>query len=241
MIYRNKMNPINEGGFVGMINILIVEDDDFIREILKYALTKEGYEVIEAANLKTAYECISKDIELAMLDVMLPDGDGFSLCKHIIEHDIAPVIMLTARNDISDKLTGLNLGAEDYISKPFDIREVIARVKIVLRRSDKKDVQENDVISLTNRIKVYKTSHEVEVEGKLIKLKRKEFKLLLTLIENKNVVLSREKLLDIVWGYDFIGDTRTVDVHVQRLRKKLGETKENSVIKTVFGVGYKLI
>lgn len=225
-----------------MYKILIVEDDDFIRDILTYSLRKEGFITYEASDGLQAEEIINNTpFDLALLDVMLPDTDGFSICKRITKLSLAPVIMLTAKDDISDKLMGLDIGADDYIVKPFDIREVIARIRIVLKRGGSNNRSQEGVIQIKEDIKVYKDSHEVEVKDMRIKLKRKEFKLLLALIENRNIVLSRDKLLDIVWGYDFIGDTRTVDVHIQRLRKKLGETKDDSIIKTVFGVGYKMI
>lgn len=227
---------------IRMGNILVVEDDLFIRDILTYALKKEGYTVLEAADGKEASAYIEEgDFELALLDVMLPDTDGFTLCQQITSKDIAPVIMLTAKNDISDKLMGLDIGADDYITKPFDIREVIARISVVLRRQEKKNTEtDRDVIVINEDVKIYKNSHQVMVHGKMIELKRKEFQLMLALAENRNIVLSRDRLLEKVWGYDFEGDSRTVDVHVQRLRKRLGDTKENSIIQTVFGVGYKM-
>lgn len=225
-----------------MMTILVVEDDGFIRDILTYSLKKEGFQVLEACDGREAFKIINNNkFDLALLDVMLPDTDGFTICKKIMTNKLAPVIMLTAKSDISDKLMGLDLGAEDYILKPFDIREVIARINIVLRRNKKVEEETNNVLVVNPNIEIYKDRHEVKVNGEVIRLKRKEFKLLLTLAENRNRVLSREKLLDMVWGYDFEGDFRTIDVHIQRLRKKLGDKKDGSIIQTVFGVGYKMI
>lgn len=229
-------------GVDGMKRILVVEDEHFIRDILTYALRKEEYHVLEASNGAEARSIMEDEcFDLALLDVMLPDTDGFELCKEITNKNLAPVIMLTAKNDITDKLAGLGLGAEDYITKPFDIREVLARIQIVLRRSKAMIMHQGEGLSINQRMTIMKDSHEVIMDNKRIPLKRKEFQLLLTLAENSNRVLSRDQLLQLVWGYDFEGDSRTVDVHIQRLRKKLGETKDNSVIETVFGVGYKLV
>lgn len=224
-----------------MKRLLVVEDDPFIKEILVYALKKEKFEVLEASDGEEALSYIEKrNFDLALLDVMLPDTDGFTLCKKIITHKIAPVIMLTARNDISDKLTGLGLGADDYITKPFDIREVIARINIVLKRNSQTEQSHDEGIQISVDTFISKSAHEVIVAGEPIKLKLKEYRLLLLLAENRNIIFSRDRLLELVWGYDFNGGTRTVDVHIQRLRKKLGESRGESIIKTIFGVGYKL-
>lgn len=226
-----------------MPTILVIEDDDFIRDILKYSLKKENFSVKEASNGEEALKIIkSEKVDMILLDVMLPDTDGFSLFKIISAETSLPVVFLTAKDDLSDRLIGLNIGAEDYITKPFDIREVVARINIVLRRFAKDEsLLRDDKIVLNNRIAINKNGHEVLVDNKKISLKPKEYQLLITLVENRNIVLSREKLLNRVWGYNFEGDSRTVDVHIQRLRKKLGDTKENSIIETVFGVGYKMI
>ncbi|WDV45019.1 response regulator transcription factor [Clostridiaceae bacterium M8S5] len=225
-----------------MDTILIVEDDDFIREILVYSFNKEDFTILQAANGNEAIKFIENDnFDIALLDVMLPDMDGFTLCKKIASKNKSPVIMLTAKNDIDDKLLGLDLGADDYITKPFDIREVIARVKMILRRYKNITTKNDDIIELSDAVLINRKSYEVTIDNKLVRLKPKEFDLLLTLAENRNMVLSRQQLLEKVWGYDFEGDSRTVDVHVQRLRKKLGDTKDNSIIKTIFGVGYKIL
>jgi DNA-binding response OmpR family regulator len=173
---------------------------------------------------------------------MLPDISGFDVCSILTSKYNIPIIMLTARNDIVDKVLGLELGADDYITKPFDIREVAARVKVALRRIDDIGVsRENpENIIWVNNIKIDKSSRTVYKLGSEIKLKPREYDLLITFCDNKNRVLTREQLLDIVWDIDYEGDLRTVDVHVQRLRKKLDGDDGQSIIDTVFGVGYKM-
>lgn len=224
-------------------SILIVEDDECIREILYYSLKEEGFKVYEAVNGKEGLKILENQvIELIILDLMLPDISGFDICKTVsIEYKV-PIIMLTAKNDIMDKVLGLELGADDYITKPFDIREVIARVRVSLRRMEQFNATEDtNVIKLEDDIVIFKDKHEVFKGDKAIYLKPKEYELLLMLAENKGRVFSRDRLLECVWGFDYGGESRTVDVHIQRLRKRLGCDKENSIIRTVFGVGYKMI
>lgn len=219
-------------------NILIIEDDEDISRILKFSLTKEGYTV----KINSSGQRVEEDIQnfspnLILLDIMLGDIDGFSICKEISNYKI-PIIMLTARGDITDKILGLELGADDYITKPFDIREVITRIRVALRR--KKEIVKEDNIKInisSGNIIISEHSRVVECNGEEIKLKPKEFDLLLFLSKNKNRVYSRNDLLNLVWGYDFIGDTRTIDVHITRLRQKL---KQKVNIETIFGVGYML-
>lgn len=219
--------------------ILIIEDDEDISEILKFSLKKEGYEVkANPRGLDTEKEIIDFKPELILLDVMLNDTDGFSICRNIRSYNI-PIIFLTARDEIIDKILGLEMGAEDYITKPFDIREVIARIRVVLRRNnsvqDLNGLKNKEVELLTfKEIEVNEALREVKKDEIIIKLKPKEYDLLLHLIKNNNRVFTREELLDSIWGYDFLGDSRTVDIHVTRLRKLIG----SSYIKTVFGVGY---
>lgn len=224
--------------------ILIVEDDDSIRDILSYSLNDEGYKIYEASNGTDGLEVVKKkDIDLIILDLMLPDMSGFNICKRISAEYRIPIIMLTARNDIVDKVLGLELGADDYITKPFDIREVVARVKVSLRRLEKmKEIKDEEqmVINLNNEVFIYKERREVYKDKKMIKFKPKEYDLLLFLCENRKVVFTRDQLLEKIWGFDFEGDSRTVDVHIQRIRKKLDDTKDNCIIETVFGVGYKV-
>lgn len=213
--------------------ILIIEDDEDISEILKFSLKKEGYEVkSNPRGLETEKEIIDFKPELILLDVMLNDTDGFSICRNIRSYNI-PIIFLTARDEIIDKILGLEMGAEDYITKPFDIREVIARVRVVLRRREVMEVKSIEKI-LFKEIEINEDLREVVKNKEIIKLKPKEYDLLLHLIKNKNRIFTRDELLNSLWGYDFLGDSRTVDIHVTRLRKLIG----SSYIKTVFGVGY---
>ena len=219
-------------------NILMIEDDEDISKILMFSLTKEGYTVkINNNGLRVEEDIQNFKPDLILLDIMLGDIDGFSVCKEISKYKI-PIIMLTARVDIIDKILGLELGADDYITKPFDIREVITRIRVALRRQKEFANQCNDKKDISNgKISISEHSRIVECNGEEIKLKPKEFNLLLFLIKNKNRVYSRDDLLNLVWGYDFIGDTRTIDVHITKLRQKL---KNEVNIETVFGVGYML-
>ncbi|WP_195263193.1 response regulator transcription factor [Clostridium sp. 1001275B_160808_H3] len=222
-------------------NILIIEDDEDISQILMFSLNREGYTVkINDNGLRVEDDIQTFKPDLILLDIMLGDIDGFSICKEITNYKI-PIIMLTARIDITDKILGLELGADDYITKPFDIREVITRIRVALRRKkeianqEKQDNTKKD-ISIGN-ISISEYSRIVKCNDEEIKLKPKEFDLLLFLTKNKNRVYSRDELLNLVWGYDFIGDARTIDVHITRLRQKL---KKEVNIETIFGVGYML-
>lgn len=221
-------------------NILIIEDDEDISEILSFSLKQEGYSVkVNPNGLEAEEEINTFKPDLILLDIMLNDIDGFSVCRKIAKYKI-PIIMLTARGEIMDKILGLELGADDYITKPFDIREVIARIRVSLRRRSEliELLEESDSGEITyGRLKVNEDSRIVLLNNEEVKLKPKEFDLLLFLLKNKNIVLSRDKLLDLVWGYDFSGDTRTVDVHITRLRQKF---KNEVNIETVFGIGYML-
>lgn len=213
-----------------MAEILIVDDEEAINELLKRHLKLIGHQCEQAFDGKDALEKINeKYFDLILLDVMLPYLSGFELIKEIKD---TPVIFLTAKDRIEDKLEGLTSGAEDYIVKPFDVMELIARINIVLRRS-KKDVDE----IMIGELCVNLSAKCVKYKDELIELKPQEFALLEALINNRNLALSREKLLEIAWGFDYEGDTRTVDVHIQRLRKKLGL---EDYLKTVYKVGYRL-
>ena len=221
-------------------NILIIEDDKDIGEILRFALMKEGYKVkVNPNGLEAEEEIKIFKPDLILLDIMLNDTDGFSVCRKISGYKI-PIIMLTARIDIMDKILGLELGADDYITKPFDIREVITRIRVSLRRLEEfkkiSDEKQKEEISIDS-IKINENCRSVKVQGNEIQLKPKEYELLLFLSKNTNKVFSRNQLLDLVWGYDYLGDTRTIDVHITRLRQKLGEEFQ---IETIFGVGYML-
>lgn len=216
--------------------ILVVEDEYSINDAITFALRKEGYDVRSVFNGKDALERFNEfKPDLVLLDLMLPDIDGLDICKEISKK--AYIIMLTARGEIIDKILGLELGADDYIVKPFEIKEVLVRIKVIFRRGEKNidkynEEQENELI------KIYPNDRRVIKEGKEILLRRKEFDLLNFFYENKGIVFSRDDLLEKIWGYDYEGDTRTVDVHIRRLREKLNENKDNSIIETVFGIGY---
>ena len=219
--------------------ILVVEDEISINDILTFALRKEGYDVRGVYKGQDAIDMVeSFKPDLVLLDIMLPDKDGFQICREICDKTF--VIILTARSDVIDKILGIEIGADDYITKPFEIREITARIKGIFRRIDKSDKIKSNItqeiadkglfINFDDR-KAYKDSIEIE-------LKKKEFDLLSFLYRNKNIVFSREELLNKVWGDEFEGDLRTVDVHIRRIRAKLGEEKNSTLIETVFGVGY---
>lgn len=221
--------------------VLVVEDDFSINDILTFALKSEGYAVASAFSAKEArikFEEFNPD--LVLLDVNLPDESGFELCRSISSEYKIPVIMLTARNDIIDKILGLELGADDYITKPFNIKEVLARVKVALRRVDRyrEQTEDNVYIKLSDSVKVDLEKRIVLNGSEEVKLKPKEYDLLVFFIKNRDRVFSREELLDKVWDYDYEGDLRTVDIHVRRLRAKLDSSGAQSIIETVFGVGY---
>ncbi|OBR63472.1 DNA-binding response regulator [Paenibacillus oryzae] len=225
--------------------ILIVEDEGAIRDILSYALRKEGFAVVEATTGQDGLAELNRSKpELVLLDLMLPDMSGFDLCRKLSANLKIPVIMITAKSDMMDKVLGMELGADDYITKPFDIREVVARVRAIFRRieqiSESLENQSFDVITLDSRIEIRKSEREVLNNGQRTGLTNKEYDLLLFLASHHRRVFTRTELLDKVWGFDFAGDTRTVDIHVQRIRKKLDNAQGASVIETVFGVGYKL-
>ena len=220
--------------------ILIVDDEKNIRELLKFNLENEGYKTIEAVDGKEALEKADQSIDLVILDLMLPEIDGLNVCKKIRNDDQLgdlPIIMLTAKSEDIDRIIGLELGADDYITKPFNMRELVARVKALLRRitmSKSYEDNEDKIINLKDIIINIK-NHTIKKDGQEVPMTPKEFDLLVYFIRNNDQVFSRDKLLKEIWGYEFSGDTRTVDVHVRRLRKKLGE----NLIKTVRGVGYK--
>jgi DNA-binding response OmpR family regulator len=220
--------------------ILLVDDEPHIIELASLYLRQDGFRVISAGDGLTALERAARDSPaLLVLDLMLPKLDGWEVCKRIRAESDLPILMLTARDDDVDKIVGLELGADDYLTKPFNQRELVARVKAILRRSEsRRPLEGGEAVRLGN-LSVDPARHEARVEGRLVDLRAKEFDLLLALVENAGIVLSREKLLDLVWGFDFYGQTRTVDVHVAHLRNKLaGSTAE---IETVWGVGYKIV
>lgn len=219
--------------------ILIIEDEESILDILAYALRKEGFHVHGAATGQEGlrlFDGMAPD--LVILDLMLPDMTGFDICKKLTAISNVPILMLTARDDIVDKVIGLELGADDYMTKPFDVREVIARVKVLLRRRDL--VSQTSYLSINEIVQIEPRSHSVLKNGEVVALKPKEYELLLLFAQNKNRVFSREEILDTIWDFAYDGDIRTVDVHVQRVRKKLSDAHYPPIIETVFGVGYKM-
>ncbi|ACX52161.1 two component transcriptional regulator, winged helix family [Ammonifex degensii KC4] len=219
--------------------ILIVDDEHRIREVLRKYLVAEGFGVGEAADGEAALaEIRSGHWDLVILDIMLPKIDGWEVCREIRKISDVPILMLTARGDEIDRVLGLELGADDYIVKPFSPREVVARVKAVLRRARKSSTPGKQIV--LGNVVIEPEARTVTVGGKTLALTPKEFDLLLTLARSPGKVFRREELLDLVWGYDFYGDSRTVDTHVARLREKLNQAGAPPLIATVWGVGYKL-
>jgi DNA-binding response OmpR family regulator len=222
----------------GKIKILIVDDEPHIAELLTLYLNKEGYETKEVYNgRKAVAEFPVYAPHLVLLDLMLPEMDGYQVCREIRKSSAVPIIMLTARGDTFDKVLGLELGADDYIVKPFEPKELLARVKAVLRRYDSKDNDVTQQLVLPN-LTINHTTYTVIYHGKELVLPPKEFELLYFLATHPGQVFTRDTLLDRLWGYEFIGDSRTVDVHIKRLREKMTEEDVWS-IKTVWSVGYK--
>ena len=226
--------------------IMIVDDEKNIRDLVKYNLEEVGYEIIEALDGKEAIDKVDDNIDLVILDLMLPKIDGLEVCKKIRSSenlkDIA-IIMLTAKDEELDRILGLEIGADDYMTKPFSIRELRSRIKAILRRV-KINFKENDIFTNQNKdkftegeLEINIPAYEIKKNGKTLDLTPKEFDLLRFMIININKVLTREILLEKIWGYEYSGDTRTVDVHIRRLRKKIGENH----IKTIRGLGYKLV
>ncbi|MBJ8103762.1 MULTISPECIES: response regulator transcription factor [Bacillus cereus group] len=218
--------------------VLLVEDERRLREIVSDYFRNEGFEVIEAEDGKKALELFAEHtIDLIMLDIMLPEIDGWSVCRRIRKESAVPIIMLTARSDEDDTLLGFELGADEYVTKPFSPKVLVARAKTLLKRADGAiGVTEENAMSLAG-IEVNRLSRTVLVDGEEIILTHKEFELLVYLMENKGIVLSRQHLLDQLWGYDYYGDDRTVDTHIKKLRNKLGDRAKH--IGTVIRVGYK--
>jgi two-component system response regulator ResD len=267
-----------------MEKILVIDDDEEIRKLIKDFLQKESFEADTAKNGRTAIDMVSHDpkaYQLAVLDIMLPDISGVDVCKQIRRFSNIPIIMLTAKSDDVDKIVGLEVGADDYLTKPFNPKELVARIKAILRRSSMLETelekfQENlktvggkvaiffkineqkrkslkdltDKLKLTvlragqespqriKKIEINSDSRRVFTDGEEVRLTNKEYRILVFFIENKDIVISREKLLENIWGYDFIGESRTIDVHVKELRKKIGDFNGN-LIETVWSVGYR--
>ena len=223
--------------------ILIVDDDRNICELLRLYLEKEGYETYLAHDGESAITVHDEnDIDLVLLDVMMPRVDGWEACRRIRAKKDTPIIMLTAKGETFDKVLGLELGADDYIVKPFDTKEVVARIKAVLRRSGrtapgKDDSHEGELVF--HNLVVNITKYELKVKGEVVDTPPKEMELLYYLAKNKNKVFTRDALLDEVWGFEYYGDSRTIDVHIKRLREKLEGVSDQWSLKTVWGVGYK--
>lgn len=218
------------------LKILVVDDESRIRKLVKDFLTRKNFQVLEAGNGEEAMDIFyrEKDINLIILDVMMPKMDGWEVCREIRKTSKVPIIMLTARSDERDELLGFELGVDEYISKPFSPKILVARVEAILRRTGQSNPE--DVISCGG-IVIDKAAHIASVDGKPMELSFKEFELLTYFLENEGIALSREKILNSVWNYDYFGDARTIDTHVKKLRSKMGDKGE--YIKTVWGMGYK--
>ena len=218
------------------LKVMVVDDEARMRKLVKDFLVKDNFNVIEAADGEEAlgkfYE--DKDIALILLDVMMPKMDGWQVCREIRKESKVPIIMLTARGDERDELLGFDLGVDEYISKPFSPKILVARVEAILRRTNQ--MNQNDVLE-AGGIEINKSAHQASVNGQPIELSFKEFELLTYFLENQGIALSREKILNNVWNYDYFGDARTIDTHVKKLRSKMGEKGE--YIKTIWGIGYK--
>ena len=218
------------------LKVLVVDDESRMRKLVKDFLVKQNYEVLEAGDGSEALDVFfaNQDIALIILDVMMPKMDGWQVCREIRSYSKVPIIMLTARTDERDELQGFQLGVDEYIAKPFSPKILVARVEAILRRTAQ--VAE-DVVIECGGISIDKAAHVVTIDGKTIDLSFKEFELLTYFMENKGIALSREKILNSVWNYDYFGDVRTIDTHVRKLRSKMGE--KGDLIKTVWGMGYK--
>lgn len=219
------------------LKILVVDDESRMRKLVKDFLTKANYDVLEAEDGSQALDIFyqQKDIVLIILDIMMPKIDGWQVCREIRSCSKVPIIMLTAKSDERDELQGFELGVDEYISKPFSPKILVARVEAILRRTNQ--ISADEVLE-AGGITINKAAHIVTIDGAQVELSYKEFELLSYLIENRGIALSREKILNSVWNYDYFGDARTIDTHVKKLRSKMGN--KGDLIKTVWGMGYKL-
>ncbi len=219
--------------------ILIVEDEQKIARFLELELKYEGYDVVIANNGRDGLEKgRGEDVELIILDLMLPGLSGIEVCRRLRQTSDVPIIMLTAKDDISDKVTGLDIGADDYMTKPFAVEELLARIRVLLKRSkNSREKSESSSIEI-GKLKLCKNNYKVEYDSENVDLTKKEFELLEFMMINKNIVLTREKILDKVWGYDYFGDTNIIDVYVRYLRSKIDQKYNINLIETVRGVGY---
>lgn len=218
------------------LKIMVVDDESRMRKLVKDFLVKKNFEVLEAENGADAIDLFfaQKDIALVILDVMMPKMDGWEVCREIRAYSKVPIIMLTARSDEQDELLGFELGVDEYISKPFSPKILVARVEAILRRTN---VISPDELLKAGGMEIDKAAHQVTVDGNYVELSFKEFELLTYFMENQGLALSREKILNSVWNYDYFGDARTIDTHVKKLRNKLG--KKGNYIRTIWGMGYK--
>ncbi len=218
------------------LKILVVDDESRMRKLVKDFLVKQNYEVLEAGDGAAALDIFfeHQDIALIILDVMMPKMDGWQVCKEVRNYSKVPIIMLTAKSDEQDELLGFQLGVDEYVTKPFSPKILVARVEAILRRTNQ--VSEAESMEYGG-IQIDKAAHVVTIEGKTVDLSFKEFELLTYFMENKGIALSREKILNSVWNYDYFGDARTIDTHVKKLRSKLGS--KGDMIKTIWGMGYK--
>ena len=218
------------------LKILVVDDESRMRKLVRDFLVKQNFDVLEAGDGEEAVDIFfkEKDIALIILDVMMPKMDGWQVCREIRKYSKVPIIMLTAKGDERDELQGFDLGVDEYITKPFSPKILVARVEAILRRSNL--LTKDDEISVGG-IELNKAAHQVKIDGQEIELSYKEFELLAYFLENQGIALSREKILNNVWNYDYFGDARTIDTHVKKLRSKMGDKGE--YIKTVWGMGYK--
>jgi DNA-binding response OmpR family regulator len=216
--------------------ILIVDDESRMRKLIRDFLEREGYQIIEAADGIEAMDCFyaDKNIDLIVLDVMMPKMDGWQVCREIREHSKVPIVMLTARGEEQSELKGFELGVDEYISKPFSPKILVARIGALLKRT--KNISEGEIIDVGG-ILINKAAHLVTIDGENLDLSVKEFELFTYFVENQGIALSREKILNHVWNYDYFGDARTIDTHVKKLRSKMGE--KGNYIKTIWGMGYK--
>ena len=218
------------------LKILVVDDESRMRKLVRDFLVKQNFDVLEAGDGEEAVDIFfkEKDIALIILDVMMPKMDGWQVCREIRKYSKVPIIMLTAKGDERDELQGFDLGVDEYITKPFSPKILVARVEAILRRSN---ILTNDDVISAGGIELDKAAHQVKIDGQEIELSYKEFELLAYFLENQGIALSREKILNNVWNYDYFGDARTIDTHVKKLRSKLGDKGE--LIKTIWGMGYK--
>ena len=225
--------------YMAVTKILIADDDKNIAELIRLYVTKEGFTAVTANSGAKAIELFrSEEPSIIILDIMKPEMDGWQVCREIRKTSNVPKIMLTAKGETFDKVLGLELGADDYMVKPFDTKELVARIKAVLRRTDAKE-QKADKEIVFPKLEINLSNYELKIDGKITEIPPKELELLYFLASNPNRVFTREQLLEEVWGFDYFGDSRTVDVHIKRLREKLENVEANWQLKTVWGVGYK--